>query len=140
MSDDSPKPERKPNPGWANLRPPIQKGEVRNPKGNNGRVRAEVVAAFLEESTETDPNVCKGRKVLEKTYAQALKGNVQAQKLLIEHWKGKPKQQLDLSSEDGSMSPMGPDTVGDAIRDAIERKKKEQSVQEAPADVDAGPK
>lgn len=110
MSDDSPLPPNKrgTNPrSWENLIKSKPGDPSRNPTGKNGRVRREIVAAFMEEPSGSDPDICKGRRVLESIYRRALKGSDQAAKTLLEHWKGKPSQEVDLTSSDGSMSPLG---------------------------------
>jgi hypothetical protein len=71
-----------------------------------------------------------------------------ARKGLREQYAGKPRAQVDLSSEDGSMSPLGPDSVATALRAAIKEKQREaqklgddeQPKPEAPAGDDAGAK
>jgi hypothetical protein len=71
-----------------------------------------------------------------------------ARKGLREQYAGKPRQQVDLSSDDGSMSPLGPDSVASALRAAIKEKQREAQKQdnaeqpnpEATAGDDAGAK
>jgi hypothetical protein len=127
MADDSPFPpsKRGTNPkSLGNLRPGT-KGEVRNPAGNNGRTRAETVAKFLEETDDT----AMGKALLEKVgcpggtrirgllHREWLAGMVKsdlARKTLIEQYAGRPKQQLDLTSSDRSMSPNRKPTTAEA--------------------------
>lgn len=120
MSDkENPSPGQSPDPaaaaaarkarGYANLRPP-KPGEVRNPKGNNGRKRNELVAEILEEPDEDVKESTRIREVVLATVKLAKSGEIgasAAQKTLIEQYGGKPKAQVDLTSSDGSMSPSG---------------------------------
>lgn len=139
----------------ANLRP-AKRGEVRNPTGKNGRTRSELIAAFLEKADDTELGRNMAKKlglpadsprivvVLQRLYTMGLGKSEPALKTLAEFFGGKPRQQVDLSSEDGSMSPLGRDSLGDALRAAIEEKRRaaaaEKQVQEPPADACAGPK
>jgi hypothetical protein len=52
----------------------------------------------------------------------------------MEQHGGKPRQQLDLSSEDGSMSPLGPAKIALDLRAAIEAEKA-RLAEEKPADA-----
>lgn len=83
----------------AGLRP-IQKGEVRNKTGNNGRTRSEFIAAWLDKPDKEDP----GKRprieiVLEREYEHTKKSD-QACKNLREAYGGKPRQQVDVTSDD----------------------------------------
>ena len=153
---DSPFPpdKRGKNPrSLANLRKPFGKGECHNPEGKNGRTRAEFVAAFLERADDTAIGKAMIRKlglpedtpriaaILQRDFIAGLGKSEQARKGLREAYAGRPKQQVDLSSEDGSMSPMGPDSVVDSLRAAIEAKRAETPAQQgAPADDPASAK
>ena len=104
--------KRKTPPHWkrlvraqslANLRP-CRPGEVRNPKGKNGFRRTEFIAAWLETPTLTDPDKTRIEKVLETQYARALKGSDPAAKVLLEFYGGKPRQQMDVTSGNKSLS------------------------------------
>jgi hypothetical protein len=162
MSDDSPFPpdKRGTNPrSLANLRPSKKGDQPRNQYGINGRERSTRVVDFLERADNTEL----GRKLIEKLGLPAdvpridallqreviagLSKSDSARKNLIEQYAGKPKMQVDLSSEDGTMSPLGPDSVADALRVAIEERRKlkekppeEPAKQEAPGDDTAGAK
>jgi hypothetical protein len=90
----------------ANLRPPAP-GEARNPHGRNGRGAQMVIAKFLDEAS-ADANSTRIQKVLFAAYTSSLipgpKGAID-RKTLLEYYAGKPRQALDLSSEDGTMRP-----------------------------------
>ena len=163
MSNDSPFPpsKRGTNPrSLANLRPGVKGEPSRNPEGHNGRTRAELVAKFLEAPEDSEL----GKKlvaklglpadtpriiaILQREVLAAYGKSDLARKGLREQYAGKPRVQVDLSSDDGSMSPLGPDSVAGALRAAIAAKRTttaqpEETAatsQEAPADDDAGPK
>ena len=162
MSDDSPFPpdKRGTNPrSLANLRPSKKGEQPRNPGGRNGRERSDHIVNFLERADSTEL----GRKLIQKLgmpadtpridailQAEVIAGLIPSKgapsrKVLTEHYGGKPRMQVDLSSEDGTMSPLGPDSVADALRAAIDerRRAKEQPApadQEAPGDDTAGAK
>ena len=126
--------------GHANLLPPCKPGETRNPSGKNGRKQAAALIKWLEEPS-TDPDKMRIERVWEKLYLAALKGSVPAGKVLVEQHGGRPKQQIDLSSVDGSMSPHGSDSVSSALRSALAAKLADEvkPAPEAPAD-DGAPK
>jgi hypothetical protein len=99
-----------------NLRPGVKGEPPRNPTGKNGRTRAETVAAFLEEIDDTDmgrvlltkvgcPGGTRIRGLLHREWLAGMGKSDLARKTLIEQYAGKARQQIDLSSEDGSMSP-----------------------------------
>ena len=90
--------------GHANLLPPCKPGETRNPSGKNGRKQAAALIKWLEEPS-TDPDKMRIERVWEKLYLAALKGSVPAGKVLVEQHGGRPKQQIDLSSDDGTILP-----------------------------------
>lgn len=96
--------------GKANLAGPIKPGEVRNPKGQNQwSVAQAALAQFMRETPDPkNPDRTRFRNILLAAYTSALvpgpKGAAD-RKWLGEMAAGKPKQQVDLSSEDGSMSP-----------------------------------
>ena len=106
--------------GWANLRP-ARKGEVRNKEGINGhRVRQELIAAILDEADDDplDPGGCSRiRSVILAAVRDAKAGGPgagTAQKMCIEQYSGKPRQQYDLTSSDHSMSPCRKPTTAEA--------------------------
>ena len=161
MSDDSPFPpdKRGTNPrSLANLKPRRKGDPSPNKTGFNGRTRAERVAAFLEEVDDTPigkslmakvgcPGVSRIEAVLHREWLAAMGKSDLARKGLREAYAGKPRQAVDLESPDGSMSPLGPDSVAAALRTAIEEKRRAQGAaaapptpQEKPADDPAGGK
>jgi hypothetical protein len=112
MSDDSPFPPNKSNvspKSIANLRPPFRKGEVANPKGNNGRNRSEYVAAWLEKADDTELVKKIIRKlglpedtpridaILQRELVAALGSSDMARKGLRETFAGRPRQQVEMS-------------------------------------------
>jgi hypothetical protein len=118
----------------ANLLPPIKPGETRNPTGNNGRKKQAALIRWLEEATEKGQPQTRIERVWQAMYLEAIKGDVNAGKALMEQHGGKPRQQLDLSSEDGSMSPLGPAKIALDLRAAIEAEKA-RLAEEKPADA-----
>lgn len=134
----------------------IKKGEVRNPRGLNGRQRSEHVAAFLDQPEDTERGRALIRRlglpddtpridvILHREFRDALGKGGLARKGLREQYAGKPRQQVDMSSDDGSMSPLGRDSVAEALRVAIAEKRKAAEKEaatapkEPPADVLAG--
>ena len=115
MSDDAPKPALTPEEeaakqariarGRANLLPPIKPGETRNPNGNNGRKKQAALIRWLEEATEKGQPQTRIERVWQAMYLEAIKGDVNAGKALMEQHGGKPRQQLDVSNEDKSLAP-----------------------------------
>jgi hypothetical protein len=90
----------------SNLVQPVRKGEPgRNPMGKNGREARAAISKFLEEPSETDTCKTRFRRVLEKLYAKAIAGDMQAARTLVEQHAGRPQQAVDLSSEDGTLRP-----------------------------------
>lgn len=82
-----------------NLRP-IKPGEVRNPKGINGRAQRE---AFVAWADETDPEAKDGQTriaaVREAIFKKAKKGGDQAQKLFLEQYQGRARQHVQVTGE-----------------------------------------
>jgi hypothetical protein len=74
----------------------FKKGQVGNPTGSNGRHRAQIVAAFLDEPAESDPSTSKLRKVLMALYTKSLRGSEIAGRTLVEHALGKPAQRDEV--------------------------------------------
>jgi hypothetical protein len=138
----------------ANLHPgAAPDGGSHNKKGVNAfsEVHAELVKFLRDPDTEFDRS--------DRTRVQALmscafvsgmidgKDGAPDRHWLLNQVVGKPRERIDLSSEDGSMSPLGPDSVADALRVAIEERRKlkqkppeEPAKQEAPGDDTAGAK
>jgi len=159
MSDDSPFPpdKRGKNPNsLANLIKSKPGDPSRNPTGKNGRTRVERIAKILEGAAATSVELAMVKKLglpedtplidalVHREVIAGLGKSDAARKGLREQYAGRPRQQVDLSSEDGSMSPLGPDSIGDTLRAAIaERRKAAQQEAEpqpeAPAN-DAGAK
>ena len=157
MSDGSPFPPNKsgkhPN-SRANLRPLKPVDPPLNPKGHNGRTRSEMVAAFLDAPDDTPMGKVLLKKlglpdgtprikaVLQREYLAALGKSDMARKGLREQYAGKPRISADLTSSDGSLSPMGVDSVVSALRAAIEERHRapEQPTSEAPVTDEAGAK
>jgi hypothetical protein len=128
MADDSPFPtsKRGTNPrSLGNLRPPVKGEPSRNQAGNNGRTRAETIASFLEEVDDTAigkqllakigcPNATRIRGLLHREWLAGMGKSDLARKTLIEQYAGRPKQQVDLTSSDRSMSPNRKPTTAEA--------------------------
>ena len=87
----------------------IKPGEVRNPKGINGPKKYQAkVAAFYAEVAEAGGDKTRFERILLATYTSALvpgpKGAMD-RKLIWEQCAGKAKQQVDITSEDGTLRP-----------------------------------
>lgn len=74
----------------------IKKGEIRNPTGKNGRERSDYVVSVLEE--KDGHGVSHIRRILLKQIARAVHGSDQAGKTLIEHYKGKARLEVDVTT------------------------------------------
>ena len=91
----------------------VKPGQVLNKEGKNGhRARQELVADILSEKEDDpkapQPGETRIRNVVLALARETYNGGPGAQsagKTLLEQFAGKARQQLDLSSEDGSMSP-----------------------------------
>lgn len=140
MADgDSPFPPNKsgqhPN-SRANLRPRKPGDPPLNPDPrNNGRRRAEFVAAWLELEDETPA----GKKLtlavgcpegtsrivalLQRTWLAAMAKSESSRKELLQQYAGKPKVQVDLSNDDGSLAPRS-DTLADKLRAIIDEEQR----------------
>jgi hypothetical protein len=120
MSDDSPTPpsKRGTNPrSLGNLRPAVKGEPGRNQTGNNGRTRGERVAKILDAPAITTIELAMVRKLglpdntpmidalVHREIVAGLGKSDLARKGLREQYAGKPRQQMDLSSGAGSMSP-----------------------------------
>jgi hypothetical protein len=133
MADDAPPPALTPEEeaaakaariakGHANL-VPIPKGETRNPTGINGRKKQAALIRWLEEASEAGADKSRIERVWQAMYLEAIKGDVNAGKALMEQHGGKARQQIDLSSEDGTMSPARADEVSAAAIAMMEAQK-----------------
>ena len=101
----------------ANLHPQKAGEPGPNPTGKNGRTRGEYVAKFLDAPADTEIELQLVRKlglpddtpridvVLRREFIASLGKSERGRQGLREQYAGKPRQQMDLSSEDGSMSP-----------------------------------
>jgi hypothetical protein len=108
----------------------IKKGEVRNPRGENGQKREQreikaIAQEFLNESYAAQVNggqVSKERLrwLLEKAFAMAMSGSYQHLKELLAQAYGMPTQRTELTGKDGA------ELVGFAefVRAAAEPEKK----------------
>lgn len=74
----------------------IKKGEIRNPTGRNGRERSDYVVSVLEEQDKR--GVSHIRRILLKQIARAEHGSDQAGKTLIDHYKGKARLEVDVTT------------------------------------------
>ena len=128
MADDSSPPpsKRGTNPrSLGNLRPSVKGEPSRNPEGHNGRTRAERVAKILDGKAATEIELAMVRKLglpddtplidalVHREVLAGLGKSDLARKGLREQYAGRPKQQVDLSSEDGTMSPAKADAVAE---------------------------
>ena len=94
----------------ANLRP-VKKGEVRNPLGKNGRDRSDYVVGILSETDKGRPYIW---HIVQAQIKRARRGSDVAAKTLIDHFKGRAKVEVDLTSSDRSMSPNRKPTTAEA--------------------------
>jgi Family of unknown function (DUF5681) len=84
----------------ANLRPPFKKGETGNPRGINGRGKANEIAAFLDKPESIGADRTRFEAIVERLFRAALRGDTLAARTLIEHKLGKPRttpNALDLA-------------------------------------------
>jgi hypothetical protein len=114
MSDDAPFPlsaesteEPKTRGGIANLLPPIKPGEVRNPKGNNGRQRMAEFRAWADEKATPESTLTRSQNVWNALYATAIdrkrgSNHVAAGKIFVEQYQGKPVTPVEMTGKDGS--------------------------------------
>jgi len=97
----------------AGLRP-IKPGEVRNPSGRNGKARLEEFREYLNEKAELSSGHTRRENVLLALYATAIdrrrRDHIAAVRIILAYDLGFPAQALEVdhSSRDGSMSPLGP--------------------------------
>jgi hypothetical protein len=142
MADDSPFPPDKRGTNsrsLANLRPRKPGDPPLNPEGHNGRTRAERVAKILEAPAATGKELEMVRKlglpddtpmidaILHCEILAGLGKSDLARKGLREQFAGRPRQQVDLSSSDRSMSPNRKPTTAEQrqeleqLREELER-------------------
>jgi len=104
-----------------NLRP-IKPGEVRNPKGINGRAQRE---AFVAWADEADPDGKKGETrvaaVREAIFQKAKKGGDQAQKLFLEQYQGRARQHVQVTGENDGPVRITYDDVRTRLDDVARR-------------------
>lgn len=84
----------------ANLRPPWSKGVTGNPRGINGRGKANEIARFLDQPDSIESNRTRFEAVVDRLYYAARHGDTQAAKVLIEYKLGRPRvtpNALDLA-------------------------------------------
>jgi hypothetical protein len=104
----------------------IKKGEVRNPLGLNGRERSDYVVSVLEEQDKQ--GVSHIRRILMKQIERAKRGSDQAGKTLIDHYKGKARLEVDVTTAGRPLVPGRKPTTAetrqelDRVLSAIERK------------------
>lgn len=72
------------------------------PKGNNNAAKGRRFARVLTQRLETRGDL---EKVIDVLIDKALDGDMQALKEVADRIDGKAKESIDLSSEDGTMSP-----------------------------------
>jgi hypothetical protein len=108
----------------------VQKGEVRNPKGHNGRQLMAAMRRAMDKDGRRDQlaEVAVSKAIVDKDLAWA--------RFVADYDDGKPAQSVDLTSSDGSMSPVAADAVGARLRAEIEAKTTDA---EAESDGDAPP-
>lgn len=135
MADDSPFPpsKRGTNPrSLANLIPAVKGEPSRNPTGKNGRTRAELIAKILEAPAATATELAMIRKlglpddtplIEALVHREVLAGfgkSDLARKGLREHFAGKPRQQVDVTSDDEKLSFAKADEIAAAAIALIE--------------------
>jgi hypothetical protein len=104
----------------------IKKGEIRNPTGKNGRDRSDYVVSVLEEHDQQ--GVSHIRRILLKQIARAVHGSDVAGKTLIDHYKGRAKLEMDVTSGGKSLATNRKPTTAetrqelDRVLAAIEKK------------------
>jgi hypothetical protein len=101
---------------------PIQPGEVRNPKGINGRTARAQFAKFCEEIDPKDPDAgTRIAQVYEALFTKAKKGRDQAMKLFIEQYQGRARQHVQVTGEDDGPVRITYDDVRERVQKAAER-------------------
>lgn len=97
----------KPRRGRVENLKPIQPGEVRNPKGINGRAAREAFVAWAEQ---TDASLTGGKTriqaVDEAIFKKAIRGGNQAQKLFVEQYRGRARQHIEVTGDAGNGPPV----------------------------------
>ena len=107
MADEEPKALV---PRYAGLQP-IQKGEVRNPLGRNGKFKIDELRKYLSEKAEPSSPHTRRENLLLALYTTSIdrrrRDHVAAARVLLAYDLGLPAQalQVDHSNTDGSMTP-----------------------------------
>jgi len=107
MADEEPKALV---PRYAGLRP-VQKGEVRNPLGRNGKFKIDELRKYLSGKAEPSSPHTRRENILLALYTTSIdrrrRDHVAAARVLLAYDLGLPAQalQVDHSNTDGSMTP-----------------------------------
>jgi hypothetical protein len=100
-------------PKYHNLKPQRAGEPNHNPSGKNGRMRRDIIAAFLDETDATalgqalikkigcSPETSRIYALLHRTWIAAMSRSDHARKVLLEQYAGKPKQQMDVAMNNG---------------------------------------
>jgi hypothetical protein len=145
--DDDPQAEPSPGNGEEMDKPrrgrpenlkPIQPGEVRNPKGINGRAQRE---AFVAWADQPDPTLTGDKSRIQAVddaiLKKALKGGDQAQKLFVEQYRGRARQHVQVTGENDGPVRITYDHVRQKL-DAVARAAIGATAATADGDPDAG--
>jgi hypothetical protein len=92
----------KPRRGRVENLKPIKPGEVRNPKGINGRAQREAFVAWAEDLHPDDPEKTRIQAVDDAIFKKALRGSAQAQKLFVEQYRGRARQHIEVTADAGN--------------------------------------
>jgi hypothetical protein len=112
---------------------PFQPGQTGNPDGKNGaKWLAEFKRFFDSRAFDSSQNT-RFYNVCNALYTKALKGDVNAQRVIIEQMQGKAKESVDLTSSDRSMSPAASAVEG--MTSAEQRRAFEAILAKATADA-----
>lgn len=98
-----PQPAPPAEPWWKKNLKPVQKGQVLNPDGSNGRKWREELREFFDQPDDDGETISRFHDVLLAIYKAALKGKEGAQRLIVEHMVGKPRETVDLNNPDGNL-------------------------------------
>lgn len=98
--------------GYKNLIPPV-KGEIRNPKGRgNSKSVKTILDRFLNLTmkqknpfTQEDENMTVSELMTLKQIANALEGDLQAYKELIDRYEGKIQSKVDVTTDGDKFEP-----------------------------------
>jgi hypothetical protein len=114
----------------ANLKPPWSKGETGNPRGINGRGKANEIAAFLDRPESVESSRTRFEALIDSLFLAARRGDTQAAKTLIEYKLGKPRispNALDLAEHfrrvDSDRFAFALQLLGDRVRAMSDREK-----------------